>query len=515
MNTKNPQKRFIIFFIIFIVLLFLSSVIFSLININNPNILDGITINNIDVSGLSKNQAIAKITDLYNKKKNNSFSFSYSGDKQISESFDYLGINYDIPNAVNNAFNLGRSNNIFKNNYDIIKLFFSKKNINLNFTINNDNLNSLIKRINLELPNRLIQSEYYIDENNLIIIKGSAGKGVNFDNLALLLNQNLSDLYLTDNNIKVPISDYSPDPIDIEKIYENVTVNTRNAYYEKNPLKIYPDITGVSFDKELAKTILSEEKSEYEIPLTFTTPEITIKDLDINIFKDTLSSFTTKYNVSNTARSTNLKLAASKINGKIISPGEEFSYNKSVGARTISAGYQEAKIYSNGEVVDGIGGGICQISSTLYNSCVLANLNIIERHNHQFLTSYVSAGRDATVSYGAKDFKFKNTRSYPIKIDLSVENGIVKCSILGLKEEKEYNIDFNVETISITDPPIKYEEDSSLSYGVEKVTVNGSKGMSVKVYKITSLDGKIISKDVLSEDTYMPLEKIILKNSET
>ncbi len=122
-----------------------------------------------------------------------------------------------------------------------------------------------------------------------------------------------------------------------------------------------------------------------------------------------LGSFTTKYDGTNTARTTNLKLAASKINETILSPGEEFSYNAIVGERTIAAGYKEAKVYSNGQVVDGLGGGICQISTTLFNAALYANLEITEIHNHQFVPSYVGAGRDATVVYGSKDFKFKNS----------------------------------------------------------------------------------------------------------
>ena len=98
-----------------------------------------------------------------------------------------------------------------------------------------------------------------------------------------------------------------------------------------------------------------------------------------------------------------------------------------VGARTISAGYKESKIYSNGQVVDGIGGGICQLSSTIYNSAFFANLNITERYNHQFLTSYVKEGRDATVVYGVKDLKFKNNRNFPIKIETKVSSGVVTC----------------------------------------------------------------------------------------
>ena len=115
-------------------------------------------------------------------------------------------------------------------------------------------------------------------------------------------------------------------------------------------------------------------------------------------------------------------------------PGETFSYNKTLGARSTKAGYKTAKVYENGAVVDGIGGGICQISSTLYNAVLKANMQTVERRNHQFITSYVPEGRDATVAYGVTDFKFKNTRKYAIKIKATASNGVATISIYGIKE---------------------------------------------------------------------------------
>ena len=112
-------------------------------------------------------------------------------------------------------------------------------------------------------------------------------------------------------------------------------------------------------------------------------------------------------------------------------PSETFSYNKTLGERTIAAGYKEAKIYSNG-----LGGGICQISSTLYNAVLMSNLEIVERRNHQFVTSYLPAGRDATVVYGLTDFKFKNSRKYPVKINAGVQNGIERFQYMELKKNK-------------------------------------------------------------------------------
>ena len=160
-------------------------------------------------------------------------------------------------------------------------------------------------------------------------------------------------------------------------------------------------------------------------------------------------------------------------------PGEEFSYNQTLGPRTVATGYKSAKIFSNGEVVDGIGGGICQISSTLYDAVVYADLEITDRRNHQFVTSYLKAGLDATVVYGSQDFKFKNSRNYPIKIVSTVSNGIAKIDIYGVKEETEYQVKIEPVVLQTTPTSIK--------------TIT---------YKYRYLNGKLVDKVVLSRDTY-------------
>ena len=511
---KIPKlKKFtIVLFFIILFLLFIFSIIFSFININNTKILNGVLINGIDVSGLSKDEATDVITEIINKKTNNNIILSNDENTENTATFESLEINYNINSYINEAFNIGRSGNIFKNNFEILNLMLNKKNITTEVALNEDKLNELIEQTAANLPNKLIQSSYYIENDNLIITKGSSGDVVDSENLKNKIYDTLNDWSTSDNIIKVPTKQQDPNNIDIEQIYNEIYKEPKNAYYEKNPFKIYPEIVGISFDKDEAISLLQNEQEEYIIKLNYSYPEITINDLGIDTFKDTLSNFTTKYDMSNTDRSNNLELAASKINGTILAPGEEFSYNKIVGARTISTGYKEAKIYSNGQVVDGVGGGICQISSTLYNSVVRANLDVTERHNHQFVTSYVPAGRDSTVVYGAKDLKFVNNRSFPIKIEMKATNTIISCSIYGLKEETEYDVDFNIELVSQTEPKVVYEYDDSVNLGKEQIKQSGALGKVVNVYKIVKSNGNVISKTLLSQDTYNPLEKIVLKN---
>lgn len=300
-----------------------------------------------------------------------------------------------------------------------------------------------------------------------------------------------------------------PEEIDIEKIYNEVHREVQDAYYTTDPFIVYPEADGIDFDIENAKTILLEEKEEYEIPLIITKPSKTTKDIGTEAFPDLLATFSTNYLASNQNRTTNLILSAGKINGTVVLPGEEFSYNKVVGERTVSAGYKEAATFSGGKVVNGLGGGICQISSTLYDAVIMANLEVTERRNHQFVTSYVAAGKDATVVWGSQDFKFKNTRKYPIRITATVSGGVATIQIWGLKEEIEYDITIETKKTSTIVCETQYVQDASLPVGQQKVVQEGSNGRKVEAYKITRLNGEIVSTTLLSKDTYNAMKRII------
>lgn len=383
------KKFFIAIIVIFCIMFF--SVIFSLINITNTKIVNGIYINGIDVSSLSKEDAYNKLNTLIDAKQKNNISIYIDETNKKDINFDSLDITYDLQACIDKAYNIGRTNNIFKSNFQILYSLINKKNIPIEVNLSEEKLQGLIADINYDLPEKLTESDYYIENKNLIINKGQSGFIVDESKFKFDLYKTLNNFNVLDTNLNINLSNATPKAIDLNEIYKEIYKEPKNAYYENNPFKVYPEVIGVSFNKEFALSLLNKDLEEYIIPLDFTYPDITVNKLGINIFKNNISYFSTKYNPLNTARSNNLEIAASKIDGTIINPGEIFSYNKKVGARTIKEGYKEAAIYSDGNVVDGIGGGICQISSILYNAAVLANLEITERHNHQFLTSYVPA----------------------------------------------------------------------------------------------------------------------------
>ena len=515
-KPKNKKRKKVIICVtigIIILFLLLFSSIFALININNSKIISGVKIEGIDVSGLSKDEAKAKLEAVYNEKKEKEIPIKYN-EFESSINPSMIELNYNIEKAVDEAINVGRNNNIFINNYNILFTLIGKKDINVEMTINEEATRKIIEDTGANLPGVVIESSYYIEGENLIITKGKEGIKIDTEGLLTKIKERLDNIAIQNDYIEIPVTTKTPEPIDVDKIHSEVYKEMQNAYYTKNPFEIHPEVEGVDFNVDEVKAMIAaEDKEEYTVKLTITKPTVTVNDIGTEAFPDKLGTFTTRYDERDTDRTTNLKLACKKLNNQVVLAGATFSYNSTLGERTIAAGYKNAKIYSNGQVVDGLGGGICQISSTLYNAVVDANLGIVERRNHQFVTSYVPAGKDATVVYGMTDFKFKNTRKYPIKIVATAQNGIATISIYGNKEEVEYDVTLEVKQLSTIPVTTQYVEDSSLPVGTEKVKQAGANGVKTETYLVKSLNGKVVSREVISRDTYNAMPRIILKGT--
>ncbi len=517
MSEGKKKRRWVIPVVILAILvitMMFVSTIFALLNLNNEKIISGVSIVGIDVSGLTKEEAKAKITEVYQPKKETEITIEYE-DFETTINPTVIEVDYKVEEAVEEAFLTGRGENIFVNNYQILSTLFGKKDIPVAMWFNEEVTKQTIEDIGVNLPGILLESSYAVEENELIITKGKAGVVIHTEELLKKVKDNLNTINDKEEVLEIPVEQKEPAPIDIDKIHDEVYTEAKDAYYTKNPFTIYPEVEGIDFNVEEARKLLEEEKEEYVIKLTITKPKITIDKIGSEAFPDQLGTFTTRYDVSDRDRSTNLVIACQKINGKVVLAGETFSYNKALGPRTAAAGYRNGKIYSGGEVVDGIGGGICQISSTLYNTVLMSNLEIVERRNHQFVTSYVPAGRDATVVYGMTDFKFKNTRKYPVRIVATAKNGIATVTMYGIKEENEYTFTFSTKTVASIPFTTKYEEDNSLPAGTEKVKQKGANGLKTETYMTKLLNGKPVSTTLLSRDTYDAMARTVIKGTNT
>ena len=479
----NKSDVLVIFGILLAIVILLVTVVygtFSIMTEKSTTIAKGVYIKNIDVSGLTREQAKEKINNYISSVIPEEIKLTHNG-FETSLSTSQLSIYFNTDEAVDMAYNIGKTGNIFQKNLTILQTRLSKTTIDPGFSIDMNQLKKDLEDISSKLPDKIIESSCYIDGNKLIITKGKAGKTVKVDDSAKYIKQAINDLKIENNSLELLTEDSTPKEIDLDAVYNEIHKEPVNAYYSQNPYVVHPSENGMDFSITLdeAKNMLKEEKDEYVVPLKVLYPSVTTNMIGTEAFPDLLSEFSTKYAASNKNRTTNLILAAKKINGTVLMPGETFSYNKVVGARTIQAGYKEAPIYVSGRVEDGIGGGICQITTTLYNAVVYANLDIVERSNHQFVPSYAGPSRDATVVYGAIDFKFKNNRDYPIKITCSVSGGIANFKIWGLRSDNDYEVQISSRTTGKTSTAI-YSE----------------------AYKILKKNGNVVSTTLLSKDTY-------------
>ncbi len=470
----------------------------------------GVYIEGIDISNLTIEEATKKVNNNVYHILNSDINLYHNGDENIVKINEFK-TEFNVEQAIIEAYNIGRNKNIIKNNYEILQANLLNKEIKLNYKINEEETNKILENIESNMEDVVIQSSYYIEENELTITSGKDGLKIVKEETIENIRKNIENRLIGDEKIEVEIitKTAQPEEINIEEIRDKIYKEPKDAYYTEEPFKIYPEVDGVDFNItiEEAKNLIKEKKEEYKIPLKITKPEITTNQISTSVFPNVISTFTTKYDASATNRSTNISLVASTINGKVLLPGETFSFNTIVGNTTKEKGYKLATSYINGKMAQDYGGGVCQVNTTLYNAVLRANLEVLERRNHSYIVSYVDIGTDATIAYPTTDFKFKNNRNYAVKIVASAKNGILKIDILGVKEETEYEVLIESEITQVIPYTTKTIKNNQLPQGTQKVIVKGVNGYKSKTYKILKLNGAIISRTVISEDTYKPMTR--------
>ena len=511
---QKKLKSFLLLLIplfIFAILVGILSTVFALINRDNETIFSGISVQGIDVSNLTIDEAKRKVSSIIGNHISEEISLQHN-DFQTVILPEQFGVSFDVDSAVEQAYSIGKSDSLIKNNYTILSLLLKNYNISPSINYDEDLLNSLIDSINAQLPDRVVNSGYSIDGTNLIITSGKDGILISSSDLKDEILSFLNDISSKNETINIPVNNVGAEPINLDAIYKDIFKLPVDASYTTNPYVVYPSSNGLDFaiSMEEAKAIISNQQDEYTIPLKITYPNVTTNQIGNEAFPDLLSQFSTSFTSSGYNRSNNIILSSAKLNGLVLMPGEEFSYNQAVGQRTRAAGFREAGAYSTGKVVQEVGGGICQVSSTLYNAVLYANLEIVERTNHYFNPGYVKAGLDATVSWGGPDFRFRNNRNYPIRIVTDTSGKKLKVYIYGLKTDDDCTVVLDPRYISSVPYKTTYQNDASLATGETRVISSGSNGCKTATYKyVYDKNGTLISSECISRDTYSPHNKVV------
>ena len=351
------------------------------------------------------------------------------------------GAIYTKDAAVQMAYRYGHSENIFENLLRyienlILPVDVSENYLKLNEEYIKEKTQAGIEKFQAKTENR----GYTLDKEKgtLTMVKGAGEMSINAEDLAKEISQALinEDKLLVydhiDNNLAPP---------DFNAIHEELSSEPKDAEFDDS-FNVTDEVIGCDFSVEdaRAKWEAASPAEKIIIPLEMTYPEVTGEYLRGLIYRDRLGAMTTYYDGSTDARINNIKLATEKIDGLVMMPGDVFSYNETVGKRTEEAGFLPAGAYADGEVVEEVGGGICQVSSTLYCATMYAQLETVSRTNHYFKVGYMDFGLDATVSWPNPDFKFKNNLSYPIKIHAycNDEDSSLTIEILGTNMDGSY-----------------------------------------------------------------------------
>ena len=427
-----------------------------------------------------------------------------------------MDITYDLKQTAENAWNYGREGNIFRRIGQIARSAFRGAQVDAVVDVDQEKVLAQMDPIVAQVSQQVVEPTYALEGETLRVDKGQAGYQVNKEDLTQQLLQHLRAG--SEGKVEYTAPVVEPSPVNMEEIHNQLAVEVRSAYLDlaSDPSgnTIAPSRSGAAFDAAQAQQMVdSSQERMVQIPVEIIQPEVTTEELRSVLFRDTLGSSTTKFNANLAGRTTNVKLAAKKINGTILNPGDVFSYNKTVGPRTYAAGFKDATVFANGGAEDGVGGGICQVSSTLYVATLRSDLEIVERKNHSLHVTYVPLGQDATVAYGAVDYRFKNNTAYPIKVVAYTKGSSLTISLVGTQTQNK-KVEIVTQTLSHDPFQVIYQEDPSLAPGTTKVKSGGYPGYKSVSYRVVYIDGKEVSRTLENNSSYKRVDKVVLKGPE-
>lgn len=472
-----------------------------------PSIFPGVTVGTIPVGGMSEQAAADRIMErsgaLYEDAKVALTIYQTTYDIPVRDVLESV----DGAQSAANAFAVGRTGNPLARMWDVAKALIGKNEAQIAAQVDEDGMEKALEEIASQALTEPVEPTWEVGTDSITIHAGKPG--VNFDTKAVREKMD-EKIRLMDFEPYEVSTELSETPaIDIDKIAAEAIGEGTSATVDKTDGKtIIPEKPGVQFDVEEARSIIGDGSAEsYTIPATVTPAKVTAEDLKEVLFRDTLAQASTNLDEGNVPRTNNVRLASASINGTILNPGDEFSYNGVVGERTEARGYKPAGAYVNGQVVDEFGGGVCQPSSTLYMAVLRADLEVTERHNHSFTVAYTPLGEDATVDYGNLDFRFKNDTDYPIKIVAEQTNGQMIMTIIGTKTTDK-TVKTRTDVLATYTPETVEKKDNSMKVGESRVETTPITGYSTRTYKIITENGET-TEELANSSNYVKRDKVV------
>ena len=465
----------------------------------------------INVGGMTSEEAVAAVADAVAASYSSATLDVQLPDRTLSFTPDQTNVALDADEAIAEAMAYGRSGNPFSAVLNYFSCRSNERYIDLQTVLNldTDYIRNRIDELAQEVETTLSPSKVDVNE-----AAGTITVQVGYPDRQLDTEGLYEAVYnaFMNSDFTTLTWDYQETPcelVDLTPYYEQYCTEVQNAEYDEETHTISEEVPGYGFDLEAAQQQLAtaEPGSTVVIQMEDIEPEVTKLDLSSEMFGTALHKVSTKYAV-NSNRTNNLDLACKAINGTILNPGEIFSFNDVVGERTAAKGYLPATVFVTGGASESeLGGGVCQVASSIYYCSLFLNLEQVHRAPHMYVVDYVDFGMDATVYWGSIDYQFKNTLDYPIKIQANIDGGTVNITFWGPEE-----LDFTVETdyeILETYPWTTVEQvDETKPVGYRERTVSPYTGYKVVAYiTVKDLDGNVLeSREVYS--TYRKRDQV-------
>ena len=533
--VDNNQKPVMVALCAAALVLILSLIAIFVVNVSGDpygkKILNNVTVAGVNVGGMRKSDAVTAVRAVTDQTYTKQDMVVTLGDTTLRLSPGDTGAKLDVKAAVNAAYEYGRTGTKAERQEAYQASLRSNHIIGLlpYLHLKQDYIKGVLEDYAGTAGSLLTQTTYALegdvpelatdkfDEDRapqltLVVTMGTPGVNFNVDDLfSQILDAYSMNVFAVE--AKGAQAEGEPDAVDLQKVYDEVCVKPVDATVNMQTFKAVPGSYGYEFDMVQAqKQISAAQYGEVvRIPMEYVAPEILDDDV---FFRDVLGSTSTPHS-NNANRTANLELACKALNGVVLNPGETFSFNDTLGERTTGKGYKSAPAYSGDDLVNQVGGGICQVSSTLYCSALLADLEIVSRTNHGFPVNYINYGMDATVSWRSPDFKFRNNTNYPIKLEASVSGGYVNVQILGT-DEKDYYVEMSYVISETYKPETEYKDfksDNPEGYKDGDVIEEGTTGYLVKTYKskYNKATGVLISKDFVANSRYKTVNKVVAR----
>lgn len=436
-ENGRKKRRLLILILIIAGALFAAYIVLCQIVVQNDAIWGNTTVNGVALKGLTYDEAREAVLQKYDEDYSDAaITIRLEGNEYKIPVYQFLEI--DVTDEIDRAYELGHGS-WFASGAEWIGMQLSggaAENIEVKPTLKEDaDIAGAIADTGILEYKSLVDTTWDVTETSLIIHKGVSGQTANQEQLTALVTEALNNLNFSDP-IDCPYNTETPATPDFQAIADSIYKEPANATLDPaNGYAIVPGVLGTALDPQAAASAYeaAAEGTDVEVPLTVTEPDITSADMEANLFADRLGTYQSTVTGTNDKR-TNIRLASEAVNGVILMPGEEFSYNGHVGNTTEDKGYKTAAVYKNGKVEYETGGGVCQVSSTIFAAILYTDLEVTQRQCHSMVVTYVPYGMDATVYWDQPDFRFVNNHAYPVRLDVSFDGSDIYVEIWGTQE---------------------------------------------------------------------------------